>query len=439
MYPAVSHTFIRREILELERQLGEVVRFAIRKTPHAVVDEADVEEENKTFRVFAQPLQRWVSALLRSGAGRPLGALRGLAKAVSLARRGHRGSIHHLAYFVEAILLLDEMKQRGVDHVHVHFGTNPAAVAQIVRAMGGPPFSFTVHGPDEFDAPVGFSLAEKLADASFVVAISHYCSAQLRRWAARDQWNKIEVVRCGVSDDFFERAQPIDPRSRALVCVGRLAPQKGQLLLLDAFADAIERGADAELVFAGDGELREELEATIARRGLTDRVRITGWLDGEAVRKELLAARALVLPSFAEGLPVVIMEAFALGRPVLSTYVAGIPELVKDRENGWLVPAGSREALRDALVALMKTPVAELDRMAVKGREAVREQHYTPTETSKLAARLRSGLRALANVTSAPLLEVLPRNDVAAAPRAAAVLPLETAPASAPARAAAGG
>ena len=145
-----------------------------------------------------------------------------------------------------------------------------------------------------------------------------------------------------------------------------------------------------------------------------------------------------MLPSFAEGLPVVIMEAFALGRPVLSTYVAGIPELVKDRENGWLVPAGSREALRDALLALMKTPVAELDRMAAKGREAVREQHYTPTETSKLAARLRSGLRALANVTSAPLLEVRPRNDIAAAPRAAAVVPLEP-PASSPVRAVAGG
>jgi glycosyltransferase involved in cell wall biosynthesis len=164
-----------------------------------------------------------------------------------------------------------------------------------------------------------------------------------------------------------------------------LSAQKGQLLLIDAFADALAQGLDASLVLVGDGELREPIEAAAARRGISERVRITGWCSGAQVRQELLASRGLVLPSFAEGLPMVIMEAFALGRPVLSTYVAGIPELVQAGQNGWLVPAGSRELLTQAIVSMVQAPAAELDRMAAHGRELVRQRHYTPTETAKLA------------------------------------------------------
>jgi glycosyltransferase involved in cell wall biosynthesis len=290
------------------------------------------------------------------------------------------------------MLLLDELDERGIEHVHVHFGTNPTAVAQIMRAMGGPPYSFTVHGPDELDAPLGLSLGAKIEDASFVVAITSYCAAQLRRWVSHEHWDKIRVVHCTVGEEFFRESQPIDPRSRTLVCVGRLSAQKGQILLVEAFADAIDAGADAQLVLCGDGELRGEIEAIAARRGVADRVRITGWISGEQVRREILASRALVLPSFAEGLPMVIMEAFALGRPVLSTYIAGIPELVVDRENGWLIPAGSREAIAKAIAEILRTPSAELERMAARGREAVRKHHFTPTETAKLAAHVRQSI-----------------------------------------------
>lgn len=405
-YPSVSHTFIRRELGELERQVGPVERFAIRPTPYAIVDADDRSEDSQTFRVLTQPLARWLTALGRTAPQSPRELCRGLAKSLSLAQRSQRGWTRHFAYFAEALLLLDEMRQRGVDHVHVHFGTNPTAVAQIMRAMGGPSYSFTVHGPDEFDAPEGLSLGSKAADAEFVVAISHYGSAQLRRWLAPEHWHKIRVVHCAVGEELFQRAKPIEPRSKALVSVGRLHSQKGQLLLLEAFADAIEQGTDAELVLVGDGELRPQLEARIAERGLGARVRITGWLDGENVQRELLAARALVLPSFAEGLPTVIMEAFALGRPVLSTYVAGIPELVQPGENGWLVPAGCREALTTAIVELMQTPLAELERRAANGREAVRRLHYSPTETAKLSAHLAqtsrfSALRAAPVVPAA--------------------------------------
>lgn len=393
-YPSVSHTFIRRELVELERQVGEVSRFAIRHTPYDIVDPDDAREDGKTFRLLSQSKTRWLSVLAKRGLGHPLQSLAGLRKAFALGRKSQRGLPVHAAYLLEAMMLLDEVRRRGIEHVHVHFGTNPAAVAQIMRAMGGPPYSFTVHGPDELDAPMGLKLGSKIEDASFVVAITNYCAAQLRRWVGHEHWDKIRVVHCTVGDEFFREAKPIDPRSRQLVCVGRLSRQKGQILLVQAFADAIDRGVDAELVLAGDGELRGEIERIAAERRLGARLRITGWVSGEQVRQEILASRAMVLPSFAEGLPMVIMEAFALGRPVLTTYIAGIPELVAHGENGWLIPAGSREAITAAIVEIMATPLAKLESMAARGREAVRERHYTPIETARLAEHVRESIAA---------------------------------------------
>src|SRR5690606_18965936 len=111
---------------------------------------------------------------------------------------------------------------------------------------------------------------------------------------------------------------------RTLVCIGRLTPQKGQLLLVDAIKRLADEGVDAKLVLAGDGEMRLEIERRITQAGVQDRVQITGWVDEAAVRQHLRAARALVMSSFAEGLPVVIMEAMAMGRPVIATTIAGI-------------------------------------------------------------------------------------------------------------------
>lgn len=391
-YPSVSHTFIRRELTELERQLGDVSRFAIRHTPYEIVDPDDQREDDQTFRALSQPPTRWARALLLRGLAHPLSSFKGLRRALELGFRSQRGMPRHVVYFAEALLLLDEMKRRGVEHVHVHFGTNPAAVANIMRVMGGPPYSFTVHGPDELDAPIGLRLGKKMEDASFVVAITDFCAGQLRRWVGHEHWDKIKVVHCTVGDEFFEESRPIDPGSRQLICVGRLSAQKGQLLLVDAFADAIEEGVDATLVLAGDGDLRPQIEALAERRGIVDRLRITGWISGDRVRKEIIASRALVLPSFAEGLPMVIMEAFALGRPVLSTYIAGIPELVVDKHNGWLIPSGSKPSIVAALREVMRTSVTELEQMAARGREAVRRHHYTPTETAKLAEHVKASV-----------------------------------------------
>ena len=381
-YPEVSHTFIRREIHELERRGHDVLRLSVREPTSRLVDPRDVEERPRTQYLLAQR-GALVASLLRALA-RPAAFVRALATTLGMSRVSDRGLARHLAYLVEACLVRDLAARHGAEHLHVHFGTNSAAVARLARILGGPPFSVTVHGPDEFDAPIALSLGDKIRDAAFTVAISHYCAAQLQRWSRAEDWPRIAIVHCTVGDDFEKPADPISAASNTFICVGRLSAQKGQLLLVDAFAALVAGGADARLVLAGDGELRGEIEARIAEHGLGGRVTITGWVASETVRELLRGSRALVLPSFAEGLPVVIMEAFALGRPVISTYVAAIPELVEPGHSGWLVPAGAIEPLVRAMRAALAAPTATLDAMGAIGRARVLAEHTARAQVDVL-------------------------------------------------------
>lgn len=383
-YPAVSHTFIRRELLEIERRGHEVHRFSIRPHPSAPVDPKDKEEFAKTLHILREPKSRLIFALLKIILTQPANAFTAFRHTLRLAQRSERGLLRHMAYIAEAAFLLDEFRRRGIEHIHVHFGTNAAAVAMLVREMGGPPFSVTVHGPSEFDAPIGLSLGDKIRAAEFTCAITDYCAAQLRRWVTIEHWDKIKVIHCTVGEQFFAAAAPMDPASKTFVCIGRLAPQKGHLMLVDAFAQAIRSGIDARLVMCGDGDLRSAIESRAAAAGIEDRIEITGWIDETEVRRRLLSSRCMILASFAEGLPMVIMEAFALGRPVISTTIAGIPELVVPGVNGWLVIAGRADQTAEAIRSVMTTPVSRLQEMAVAGRQMVLDHHNTTIEGEKL-------------------------------------------------------
>jgi glycosyltransferase involved in cell wall biosynthesis len=385
-YPAVSHTFIRRELLDIESRGHHVLRLAIRSAGDAPVDPVDVQEESKTLHCLSQPKGRLLAAVLGLVITNPGAFIRGLGLTVRLARRSDRGLIRHLAYLVEAAYLLRVLRREQTEHVHVHFGTNAAAVALLIRRMGGPCYSMTIHGPDEFDAVMGLSLPDKVAGAEFVAAISDFCASQIKRWTPTEHWDKVHVVRCTVGPDFFDAARPVDPRSSTLLCIGRLSAQKGHPVLIDAFARVVQARPEARLVLAGDGELREQVESAVDAAGLREHVRITGWIDEAEIRRQLLASRALVLASFAEGLPMVIMEAFALGRAVIATHVAGIPELVRPGENGWLVPPGRADALAAAMIEALGVPAGRLDDMAAAGRRAVTERHSTQTECDRLVS-----------------------------------------------------
>jgi len=388
-YPKVSHSFIRREILALERQGLEVQRFALRGWDAELQDPEDLGERERTRYVLQGGLKGLLQPMLQVLRATPKRFGAALCLALRVGWRADRPWPYHLVYLAEACQLLQWLQAAGSEHVHAHFGTNSAEVVMLANALGGPGFSFTVHGPEEFDKPQFLHLGEKVRRAAFVVAVSDYGRSQLYRWVAHEHWAKVKVVHCGLERSFHDVPPVPVPDVPRLVCVGRLCEQKGQLLLLEAARQLAQRGLGFELVLAGDGELRAALEALVARHGLQAQVRITGWVSGVRVREELLAARALVLPSFAEGLPVVIMEAMALRRPVLTTYVAGIPELVQPGENGWLFPAGSVEALVEAMAACLAMPVARLQAMGEAAHQRVIERHAIDTEAARLAELFR--------------------------------------------------
>lgn len=383
-YPKVSHSFIRREIRALERLGVEVLRFSVRGHADELVDPEDLEERGRTDYILRTGAFRILLAVLGVLLRSPFAFFRGLRLALGMSQKADRPLPLHLIYFAEACLLLTKLRGSGVSHLHAHFGTNSAEVAMLTRELGGPPFSFTVHGPEEFDKPAFIGLPRKIEKAAFVVAISSYGRSQLYRLISSEHWEKIHVVHCGLEPAFHDGVYSEPPEVARLVCVGRLCEQKGQLLLLDAASRLVAEGVAFELVLAGDGEMRAEIEQRIQARGLQSRVRITGWISSDQVRDEILAARALVLPSFAEGLPVVIMEAMALGRPVLSTFVAGIPELVREDREGWLVPAGDVEALVQAVRRCLEAPQQVLRQMASSARERVVQRHDIDREASKL-------------------------------------------------------
>lgn len=384
-YPKVSHSFIRREILALERQGVEVVRVALRGWSEALVDADDLAERERTHFLLRRGLKGLLPALLAQGLRRPGALFRAVGQAIRLSRQSERSVGYHLVYVAEACALIRHLAGRQVRHVHAHFGTNSAEVVALAHTLGGPSFSFTVHGPDEFDRPHGIHLGEKIEQSAFVVAISSFGRSQLFRWVSHLHWHKVKVVHCGLDRAFHEQPAPqAFPEGPRVVCVGRLCEQKGQLLLLDAVRLLKQRGESIQLVLAGDGEMRPDLERFIAQNGLLDNVSITGWISSDRVRQELLAARAMVLPSFAEGLPVVIMEAMALGRPVVTTSIAGIPELVRHGTDGWLIPAGDVHALVDALSELLAQPPQRLVAMGQTARERVLQRHAIDTEAGKL-------------------------------------------------------
>ncbi len=388
-YPKASHSFIRREIRGLEGLGFEVERISVRAHGDDLVDARDLKEAERTH-VLLSGAGRFVLDSLLVALARPLAFVRGFCKAISSGRGSDRGVLRNLAYLGEAASLVRLARQRGFRHVHAHFGTNPPAVCALARVLGGLTFSFTVHGPEEFDRPGPLKLSEKIAQADFVIAISEYGRSQLYRWCEHEHWKKIHVVHCGVDELFLGKSPPPIPDKLRLVCVGRLCEQKGQLLLVEATACLLhEEGINVELVLAGDGEMRPAIEALVVKYGIEDNVRITGWIDNDQVREEILQARALVLPSFAEGLPVVLMESLASRRPVIATYVAGIPELVVPEESGWLVPAGDVDALMRAMRSALTTPLSRMEAMGRSGAERVRLRHDVRREASKLAEFLR--------------------------------------------------
>lgn len=385
-YPKTSHSFVRREIHALERLGWSVQRYSIRKVREPLVEQVDREERERTLVLLDLPLATLVLAVLSAALLRPhrFAAAGWLALGMLAKTSGRR--LRPLGWWLVACVLLREVRRAGIERVHAHFGTNSAAVAMLCEALGGPPYSFTAHGTESFDAPPAISLPLKIHRARFVATVSEYGRSQLMRWCPRNEWPKLHVVRCGLAADYA--GAPVDrpPSAKRLACVARLSPEKGLFVLVEALARLAAEGQEFELALVGDGPLRADLEAFAEQRGVAQHIRFVGWGDSALVQREIRSARALVTPSLAEGLPVVIMEAFALHRPVIASEVGGIGELVETGETGWLVAPGSAEALLPALRACLAASPDELAALAARGAERVRQLHNVDEAARQLSA-----------------------------------------------------
>lgn len=384
-YPQPSHSFIRREIRALEAQGTPILRIAMRRPTMPLVDAQDHEEEAQTEYVLEKGAAALLGAVLSRLLKAPGGWWRALRMAMRAGKRNASGRMRHLIYFAESCYIADYCARAGVTHVHSHFGTNSATVAMLTHAMGGPSYSVTMHGPEEFDAPGALSLGDKMANAAFTVAISSFGRSQLCRWVDHAHWPRLKVVHCGIDPARFPPPDPVAPGAPHLVSIGRFSEQKGQLVLIEAMALIVKAHPDAHLTLIGDGDLRPQIETAIKSCDLQGNVTLTGWLSEDEVRTELGRGQALIMPSFAEGLPMVIMEAMAAGRPVIATYVAGIPELVQPGMNGWLVPAGDAKAVAQAVGDLAKCDAETLTRMGKAGRARALDRHDVEKEAAKLA------------------------------------------------------
>lgn len=382
-YPAISQTFIRREIDALERLGFEVDRIALRGWDAELVDERDAAERKRTHYVLRAGAIGLLVASFAVLVTRPRRFIRAMACAIRMGWRADRPLLIHFAYLAEACKIILRLRARSVQHLHAHFSTNPAEIALLVRVLGGPPWSFTAHGIATLENPSFTHLREKLSHSAFAIAVCSFARGQLLRFADVKDWPKVHVIRCGLDQEYFELEADI-PQSARLVCVGRLCNAKAQLLLLDAARIVASKLPNFELVLVGDGDLKSEIERKIRQLNLDRCVKLTGALDNAQVLKELIKARALVLPSFAEGLPVVIMEAMACRRPIISTYVAGIPELVVPGAHGWLVPSGDEVLLADAMIECLHAPAERLERMGEAARARVMERHNIDREALKL-------------------------------------------------------
>jgi colanic acid/amylovoran biosynthesis glycosyltransferase len=274
--------------------------------------------------------------------------------------------------------------------VHSHFSST---VALLLARVFPIPFSATIHGSAEFEDAAGFYLREKVARAQFVRAIGDYGASQLMRASDPEHWPKIEVVRLGVDTGIFTpRPASADTQRTELLYVGSLAAPKGQLILIAALDRLIKEGrTQIHLRLVGDGPMRPHLEHMIAERNLTPHVTLEGACNQDRVLEFYREASLFVLPSFAEGVPVVLMEAMAMEIPCIATWIAGVPELIRHGIDGWLIPPGNEHEFAAAIAKLIGDPELR-QRLGQAGRARVQEQYELQRNTEHLAEVYRRRL-----------------------------------------------
>ena len=386
-YPAVSHTFFLKELLGLQ-QFGFQIETASINPPDRPIESLpsiEAKEAERTRYIKNTSYGKAVSTLLAVALSHPRVFFRGLRSILELPACGLYRRMYSALYLAEAFFVGHWMKQRGLTHLHVHFGGPVSTVGMLVSQAWGYSFSLTIHGPEEFYDVGEFYIRQKISQAKFIFCISDFCRSQLMKYSSPTDWGKFEVIRLGVLPEEFTPQRNVTNGVITLVCVGRLVAAKGQMILAQALGRLLAAGHTLRVVFVGDGPDRKALETCIAERGLAEHVTFCGALSHEQTRQQLAQADIFVLPSFAEGVPVALMEAMAMEIPCISTMVAGIPELIRNNVDGILVPPSSVEELAAAIERLVLDETLRRQ-LGSSGRTRVIERYNLPHNLKLLAS-----------------------------------------------------
>ncbi len=391
-YPRATDTFIQREVAGLRALGAEVLTASIRQTDasHHVGDEQKAEFA-RTFQVqgTAKNPIKLIKAHGRLFAKSPGRWFKSVALAAKTCPPGIKGVLWQIFYFLEAGVLADHMVARGVVHLHNHFGNSSCSVAIMASEMSGIPYSYTMHGPMEFFEPMYWRIDEKVARAAFVACISHYARGQGMIFADQAHWDRMKIVHCGVDPALYDR--PAGQPGKTLIFVGRLAAIKGVAVLLEAMVRLKDKHPDMRLVLVGDGPEASAVKTKAAELGVDGITEFTGYLSQKDVSDRLEASDVFVLPSFAEGVPVVLMEAMAASRAVIAPHVAGVPELVEEGISGVLASPGDVDGLAQKIDDLLSDPDLRAS-MGARGREKVVAEFDAAAEAAWLHELMRASL-----------------------------------------------
>ena len=383
-YPATSHTFIRREVVGLRRLGVDVDTFSIQPASAAELSGHD-DEGPATYNVLAQSLPTFAGAHLARLIRSPIAYLRTFARALSHRPPGLRGLALSVAHFAESVVLARELQRRQVTHLHNHFANSAATVGMLAAGLIDIPWSFTFHAHSETDYPAGVTLGRKIEAAATVICISWFGQSQCMRLVPSDQWSKMHIVRCGLLFDEMAAPLPASEREDKIICIARLSSEKAQSGLIQSFAEIAPEFPTLKLHLIGDGPDQQRLERVVAEAGLADRVILHGRLSEADTLAQLRSARLIVLPSFMEGLPVVLLEAAALEVPAIASRITGVPELISDGENGTLFTPSEWAELTVKMRAVLADP-ANATAMATAARRKV----VAEFDVMKSAAQLKA-------------------------------------------------
>lgn len=392
-YPSLSHTFIEREIRGLRERGRSIRTFTVRPPGRHGSSGAAHAAAAKETVILQAGVAVLVKDLLLGALASPIGLLRAVTASQKLSPPGIGFRLRHAAYVVQGVRLARQLDAAGISHVHVHMANNGAAIAMMACAFDPRlSYSLSIHGSAEFFHVDSWTLGPKAERAAFVRCISNFCKAQVMAWTDPSAWSRFDIVRCGIDVNVYTPRPSREPGPLRLLAVGRMHPIKGYNLLLDACKMLADTGLDFELTMVGDGPLLVSLRSTVGKLGLQDRVRLAGAVPQEQIQPYFDRADAMVVSSFMEGVPVVLMEAMAKELGVVATRVGGIPELVEHGVSGLLVDAGLARALAEGILAYAVNP--ELCRQhGIAGRRRVIEAHSIAATADGMAALFDRTLR----------------------------------------------